>query len=517
MPKLPCQRLAKKTTGLSPSGLKVAFYSFFSYTVKYRNISKELFGLRLKSLFSATDMTIGTPWKRILEFSIPMILGNIAQQLYNTADTVIVGMYVGDDALSAVGSAAPILNLLLALFVGVSTGAGIVISQAFGARDREGLSWNIGNCITLTFIASAFIMIFGPMITRPMLDLLETPASIIDSCEDYLNIYFWGILGFFMYNMLAGVLRGLGDSISALGFLLVAAVLNVILDLVFVAKLGMGVPGVALATDLAQGISAVLCFIKLLKMRSVFDLNWKYLKFDKTVSGRIVKIGIPSGITQAIMSCSMMVVQALTNSMGEMVIAANVIIMRVDGFAMMPNLSFGQAMSVYTGQNVGAQKWHRVHKGVSQGNFIALAFSTAVTVVLLFLNRYLFGIFTKTPELIDLAGRMMRIMAVGYIAVSVSQVMGGIMRGAGDTVTPMWISMISTVALRIPVAYGLAYLSRSDLFPHGHPFALSISLLVSWTLGMLISILAYRFSKIRKVIVTNTCKELGVNMPSKLL
>ena len=517
MPKLPCQRLAKKTTGLSPSGLKVAFYSFFSYTVKYRNISKELFGLRLKSLFSATDMTIGTPWKRILEFSIPMILGNIAQQLYNTADTVIVGMYVGDDALSAVGSAAPILNLLLALFVGISTGAGIVISQAFGARDREGLSWNIGNCITLTFIASAFIMIFGPMITRPMLDLLETPASIIDSCEDYLNIYFWGILGFFMYNMLAGVLRGLGDSVSALGFLLVAAVLNVILDLVFVAKLGMGVPGVALATDLAQGISAVLCFIKLLKMRSVFDLNWKYLKFDKTVSGRIVKIGIPSGITQAIMSCSMMVVQALTNSMGEMVIAANVIIMRVDGFAMMPNLSFGQAMSVYTGQNVGAQKWHRVHKGVSQGNFIALAFSTAVTVVLLFLNRYLFGIFTKTPELIDLAGRMMRIMAVGYIAVSVSQVMGGIMRGAGDTVTPMWISMISTVALRIPVAYGLAYLSRSDVFPHGHPFALSISLLVSWTLGMLISILAYRFSKIRKVIVTNTCKELGVNMPSKLL
>ena len=473
--------------------------------------------MRLKSLFSATDMTIGTPWKRILEFSIPMILGNIAQQLYNTADTVIVGMYVGDDALSAVGSAAPILNLLLALFVGVSTGAGIVISQAFGARDREGLSWNIGNCITLTFIASAFIMIFGPMITRPMLDLLETPASIIDSCEDYLNIYFWGILGFFMYNMLAGVLRGLGDSVSALGFLLVAAVLNVILDLVFVAMLGMGVPGVALATDLAQGISAVLCFIKLLKMRSVFDLNWKYLKFDKTVSGRIVKIGIPSGITQAIMSCSMMVVQALTNSMGEMVIAANVIIMRVDGFAMMPNLSFGQAMSVYTGQNVGAQKWHRVHKGVSQGNFIALAFSTAVTVVLLFLNRYLFGIFTKTPELIDLAGRMMRIMAVGYIAVSVSQVMGGIMRGAGDTVTPMWISMISTVALRIPVAYGLAYLSRSDVFPHGHPFALSISLLVSWTLGMLISILAYRFSKIRKVIVTNTCKELGVNMPSKLL
>jgi Na+-driven multidrug efflux pump len=165
-------------------------------------------------------------------------------------------------------------------------------------------------------------------------------------------------------------------------------------------------------------------------------------------------------------------------------------------------------MSVYTGQNVGAQKWHRVHKGVSQGCCIALAFSASITVVLLFLNRYLFSIFTETPELIDLAGRMMRILAAGYIAVSVTQVIGGVMRGAGDTVTPMWISMFYTVALRIPVAYGLAYLTRSEAFPQGHPFSLSTSLLVAWTLGMLISVIAYRRSKIRQVILTNTCKEL---------
>ena len=470
----------------------------------------------MKNMLSPKDMTLGSPWKRILEFSVPMILGNIAQQLYNTADTVIVGIYVGDNALSAVGSASPILNLLLALFVGIATGAGIVISQSFGAKDREGLSWNIGNCITLTFIASAFIMVFGPMITRPMLNLLDTPASIIDWCEDYLNIYFYGILGFFMYNMLAGVLRGLGDSVSALMFLLVAAVLNVALDLLFVAGFGMGVPGVALATDLAQGVSAVLCFLKLMKMRDVFDLEWKYLRFRKSVSGRIVRIGVPSGITQAIMACSSMVVQSLTNSMGEMVIAANVIIMRVDGFAMMPNLSFGQAMSVYTGQNVGANKWHRVHKGINQGCYIAQAFSATITVVLLFLNRYLFGIFTETPELIDLAGRMMRIMAVGYIAVSVSQCLGGVMRGAGDTVTPMWISLCSNVLLRVPVAYAMAYFTRSEAFPNGHPFSLSTSLLTAWTLGMLISIIAYRRSKIRQKILTETCKELGVDKAPKL-
>ena len=472
--------------------------------------------MSFKKMFGATDLTVGTPWKQILTFSIPMLLGNIAQQLYNTADTVIVGMYVGDNALSAVGSASPILNLLLALFVGISTGAGIIISQSYGARDREGLARNIGNCITLTVIASAVIMVVGPLITRPMLNLLDTPASIIEWCEQYLNIYFYGILGFFMYNMLSGVLRGLGDSVSALIFLLVAAVLNVLLDLLFVAGFGMGVPGVALATILAQAISAVCCFIKLIRMKNLFTLNKASFRFQPAVAGRIIKIGLPSGVTQAIMSCSMMVVQALTNSMGEMVIAANVIIMRVDGFAMMPNFSFGQAMTVYTGQNVGANKWHRVHQGINQGIYIAESCSAAITLVLLFLNRYLFAIFTDTPELIELAGQMMRIMAVGYIAVSLTQVMGGVMRGAGDTVTPMWISIFTTVVLRIPVAYILAHFTASEVFPNGHPFSLSISLLISWCSGMLISIIAYKRSKVRQTILAETCKELNVDTPPKL-
>jgi len=456
--------------------------------------------MSLKSLFSARDMTLGAPWKRILEFSIPMLLGNIAQQLYNTADSVIVGHYVGDNALAAVGSASPILNLLLALFVGISTGAGIVVSQSFGARDRDGLSRGIGNCISLTVVATVFIMIFGPMITRPMLELLDTPASIIDWCTDYLNIFFWGVAGFFFYNMLSGILRGLGDSLSALGFLLLAAALNVVLDLVFVAKFGMGVPGVALATVISQGISAVFCFIKLMKMGEHFDLNKDTVRLEKNMAMRIIRIGVPSGITQAIMSMSMMVVQSLTNSMGEMIIAANVIIMRVDGFAMMPNFSFGQAMSVYAGQNVGAGKWDRVKKGVMQGSLIAVGFAVVIVAVILFANTFLFSIFTSTQALIDLASEMMNIMAVGYIAMSITQVLGGIMRGCGDTVTPMWISIISTVVLRIPIAYAMAYLTRSEVWPHGHPFSLSASLLISWTMGMIMSIVAYRWGRTRKMI-----------------
>ena len=308
-------------------------------------MGKRSFAARLQQLFSAHDMTLGAPWKRILEFAIPMLIGNLAQQLYNTADSIIVGRYVGDNALAAVGSASPILNLLLALFVGVSTGVGILVAQRYGAKDREQLSVVIGNCITLSAIVSVITMIIGALITRPMLELLSTPASIIDWCADYLMIYFLGIAGFAYYNILSGVLRGMGDSLSALGFLLVAAALNVGLDLWFVAGLGMGVAGVALATVLAQTISAFLCLWKLLRMRDVFDLTLHYLKPCSAPIANIIRIGVPSGITQAIFSVAMLVVQSLTNSFGEMVIACNVIVMRVDGFAMMPNFTFGQAMT----------------------------------------------------------------------------------------------------------------------------------------------------------------------------
>ena len=456
--------------------------------------------MSIKEVFAAKDMTQGSPWKRILEFSIPMLIGNIAQQLYNTADSVIVGKYVGDNALAAVGSAMPILNLLLALFVGIATGAGIVVSQSFGARDRKGLTEAIGNCISLSVIASIVIMIVGPMISRPMLELLGTPDTIIDWCADYLNIFFLGIVGFFFYNMLSGVLRGLGDSLSALGFLLIAAALNVVLDLLFVEK--MGVPGVALATVISQAISAVLCYIKLVKMSEHFDLSLKTMKLIPEVSGRILKIGIPSGITQAIMATAGMVVMNLTNAMGEMVIACNVIVMRVDGFAMMPNMTFGQTMSVYTGQNYGAGKIDRIGTGVSQGGRIAFLFSSAITLILLFFSPILFGFFTDTKELIDLATIMIRIMAVGYICISVTQVTGGVMRGCGDTVSPMWISMISTIVIRVPLAYLLASLTRTPEFPHGKPIALFGSLMISWVLGMIMSIVVFKFGKWRKRIAS---------------
>lgn len=452
----------------------------------------------LKKLFAPVDMTVGKPWKNIVLFSIPMIIGNIAQQLYNTADSIIVGRFVGDNALAAVGSASPILNLLLVLFMGISVGTSVMVSQYFGARDREQLSGTIGCCVTLTAIASVIIMILGLLGVRPLLELLNTPASIIDWCTSYLQVLLFGIAGVAYYNILGGVLRGLGDSVSALVYLLIATVINVFLDIWFVASLNLGVMGVALATAIAQAISAVLCFRKLATMGDIFDFKLHYLKMKGDHAIRIIELGLPSGITQAIFSMAMIIVQSLTNSFGEMLIAANVIIMRVDGFAMMPNFSFGTTMTTYAGQNVGAKQLDRVKEGAKQGTAIAMAVSATITILILIFGKYLMEIFTSTTELVNLSVHMMRILAVGYIAMAVTQSLSGVMRGAGDTMTPMWISLFTTVIVRVPVAYGISWLTRTPELPNGRSECIFVSLLLSWTLGAVVTFVCYQRGKWKK-------------------
>lgn len=448
--------------------------------------------MNLNRLFTAQDMTVGKPWKQITQFAVPMLIGNLAQQLYNTVDTIVVGKYVGDNALSAVGSASPVLNLMLALFVGVATGAGIVVSQHYGAKNREALAQSIGNCITLAALASVITMVIGPLLTMPLLRLLKTPESILYWCRDYLVIFFLGAAGFTFYNILSGILRGLGDSLSALVFLIVATILNIFLDIWFVAGFKLGVAGVSLATIAAQIVSAICCYWRLVRMTDVFQLRREHLRLTRDCAMRIIQVGIPSGITQAIFSVSMLVVQTLTNSLGEMVIACNVIVMRVDGFAMMPNMTFGNAMSVYAGQNVGAGKLKRVEEGTRQGMLLAVGTSAVITLLLVLFGHNLMRLFTQTEALIDLSARMLRILAAGYIAMAVSQVLGGVMRGAGDTVTPMWLSMISTVLLRLPLAYGLAALTRCEPYPNGRPEALFGSMLITWVLGAVMHFIAYR-------------------------
>ena len=454
---------------------------------------------RIKKLFQATDMTVGEPWKQIVMFTLPMLIGNIAQQLYSTVDSIVVGKYVGDNALSAVGSSAPILNLLLVLFVGISMGAGILVAQYFGAKQREELSYTVGNCITLTAIASAIIMVLAVFVTRPLLVLLKTPESILDWCHGYLLILLVGCVGSAYYNILGGILRGLGDAFSSLIYLLVATIINIALDLLFVAQFNMGVAGVAWATIIAQAVSALLCYRRLTKMMEHFDMGIKYMKLNKKFSMGVIKLGVPSGLTQAIMSLAMITVQSLTNSFGEMFIAANVIVMRVDGFAMLPNFSFGTAMTTYAGQNVGAGKKDRVIKGAKQGTLVAVLTSAVMTGLILLFGKQLMGIFTDTKELVELSRNMMGIIAAGYIAMAVTQSLSGVMRGAGDTLTPMWISLFTTVGVRVPLAYLLVNLSKTPELPLGDQKFVFVSLLCSWLLGALATTVFYLKGKWKKI------------------
>ena len=448
-----------------------------------------------KKLFGPVDMTLGSPWKAILMFTFPMIIGNIAQQLYNTVDTIVVGKYIGDNALSAVGSAGPIVNLLLVLFIGISTGAGIMVAQYFGAKSREDLSYTIGNCIVVTAIACLILIAVAAPCIRPLLKILNTPESIIDSCAGYLMISVIGGAGVAYYNILSGIIRGMGDSVSALIYLLVATVVNIALDILFVAKFNLGVPGVALATVIAQLVSSALCLLKLSRMREHFDFGLKFFRLKARYVKTIIRLGLPSGLTQAIFSSAMIVVQALTNQFGEQFIAANVVTMRVDGFAMMPNLSFGAAMTTYAGQNVGAGLYDRVSRGAKQGTALAVGCSALITGIILLFGKGLMGIFTDTRELVDLSYYLMKILAVGYIAFAVTQSLSGVMRGAGDTMTPMWISLLTTVVFRVPLAYGISYLTRTPELPIGRFECIQISLLCTWVMGAVITFFFYRRGK----------------------
>ncbi|MBQ3155813.1 MAG: MATE family efflux transporter [Clostridia bacterium] len=448
---------------------------------------------KMRSLFGAQDMTVGSPMSCLLKFSIPLLIGNLAQQLYNTVDAMVIGQSSwGDQGLAAVGLAGPIVNLLLVLFMGISTGASVLSAQYFGAKDRPTLNRTVGASLFLIVISGLIMMAAGYFLSPLLINMTNPPSPEVGAgATDYLQIFFLGIIGSGMYNIISGVLRGLGDSMMPLLFLVVACVLNIILDLAFVNQ--MGVAGVALATIIAQGISAMLCLWRLCHIRHICDVEMRHVVHpDKALMLKIGAIGLPAGITQAIFSMSAIIVQNLTNRLGDAMVAANTAVMRVDGFAMMPNFTFGTAATTYIGQNVGAGRGDRLKPGIKAMLTLGLISSTILVACILLFGHQLIGMFTDTELTMQLGVQGLNTLAFGYICFSVSQVLQGSMRGAGETKVPMYISILTTVVLRMPLAYLMAYLTRTETWPNGQPAALFVSLLVSWVVAMLMSIIAYR-------------------------
>ena len=465
---------------------------------------------QFRSLFGTQDMTVGRPLQVLAKFSVPLLIGNFTQQLYNTVDSIIVGQYIGDTALAAVGTAGPILNLLLVLFMGIATGAGILSSQYFGAQDRKTLSRTVGNTMLLVLASGLLMSLIGYLATPFLVGLTAPPEEVSQGAVIYLQIIFIGFLGGGAYNILSGVLRGMGDSVFPLIYLVIASLLNIVLDLVFVANFGMGIAGVAWATIIAQAVSGTLCVIRILRMKDLIDLNRETMRPDGTIMRRLWGLGIPAGITSAIFSMSAILVQGLVNSMGTAVIATNVAVMRVDGFAMMPNFTFGTAATTYIGQNIGARKTERLRPGVRDMMKLALGVSLALVLAIVFFGKNLISMFTQTPQVIELGRQGLLWLSFGYVCFAVTQVLQGVMRGAGDTLVPMWISIICTVILRMPLAYLLAALTRSDAFPQGSPHAIFASLLISWVVGTVLSAIAYRRGLWKKKLPESMLRDLEI-------
>jgi len=454
--------------------------------------------MSLSKFFGPQDMMSGAIWKKIILFSIPLIIGNIIQQLYNTVDSIVVGRVIGDDAIAAVGASFPIMFMVNVLFMGVSTGAGIMVSQYFGAKDRDALSRTIGATLMLTLLTSLPFTALGPAITRPLLKLMMTPDSVIDMSAEYLTIIFIGIVGVAFFNGIAGILRGMGDSLVPLIYLSLASVLSIFMDIWFIAFLGWGVAGAAWATIISQWLSSFLCLIRLLRKNETYEVKRAYFKADRELSAKIAMLGLPAAAAQIVFSLAGMLVQALTNTFGAEVIASVTIVMRVDAFAVMPIFSFSIAMATFTGQNVGAGNMDRVARGVKTGLIMGVGVTSSIVGMIVLFGRSLMGVFTQTEYIIGLGYRMFLILVPGYIMFSAAQIIFGVLRGAGDTVSSMWISIFTTVAIRMPLAYLMAYATRSEAYPAGRPEVLMVSLAIAWSLNTVFAALVFRTGKWRK-------------------
>jgi len=393
----------------------------------------------------------------------------------------------------------------MVLMMGIAVGAGVMVSQYFGAKSRTDLSYTIGNAITITAILGAVLMLAGPLLSRPLLVLLNTPAEIVDDSIMYMNILLWGVLGLAYFNMLSGILRGLGDAFSPLIYLIISSLLNIALNFLFVVGFGWGMPAVAAGTVLAQGLCSVLCLRRLLQMRETFSMGRHYLRPKKQYFEQILKLGIPTGASQAIIAVAAMVVQPLVNNFGPAFIGAMTIVMRIDGFAIMPIFSFGNGATVFAGQNMGAGKKERISRGVKEACIMSVTVSLVMITIILLFGRIIASAFTDAYYVVDLSQRMLRILAPGYLALSVAMVLWGSIRGAGDAMSPLWASIINTLVIRVPTAYLFVFLlSRPDwadpaiINPEaGNPDALMFSLLAAWTTNMILAIIVYRMGRWR--------------------
>ena len=436
------------------------------------------------------DLTIGREGKLIFQFAAPMLLGNLFQQLFSVVDSIVVGKFIGKEALAAVGASFPVLFIMVSLIVGLVMGTTVVISQYFGAKDFVKVKRAIDTMYIYTAIAGILTTVIGLIISEPLLRLLALPEEIMPQALTYLRIYLSGNVIFFGFNGTSAVLRGLGDSKTPLYFLIIATLVNIILVILFVAIFKWGVAGAAYATLIANGVAFALAIFWLNKTHKLIRIALGGLHFDRETFRQSIGIGLPTGIQQTLIALGALALLGIVNKFGTDVIAGFSVASRLDALAIIPAMSFSQALSTFVGQNIGANKPERIKSGL----IATIKMSGIVTIVtslfIVFTGHILMSLFTNDPEVIRLGDQYLTIVSSFYIMFTFMFIYTGLMRGAGDALIPMFISLLSLWLIRIPLAWILS----------GKIGAAGIwwSIPAGWFIGLILSFIYYKSGRWKK-------------------
>lgn len=402
------------------------------------------------------DLTEGKEGSLILKFALPMLLGNVFQQLYNIIDSIIVGNFIGKEALAAVGASFPIIFAFLSLIIGIASGSTIVISQYFGAKNIDKVKRTIDTLFIFLFFASIVISIIGIIFSEEIFRFLKLPEEIIPQAKTYFNIFIGGVIVSFGFNGTSAILRGLGDSKTPLYFLIVSTFINIGLDLLFVLVFKWGIAGVAIASVLAQGGAFLTAVIYLNKNHKIIRFSFTKLIFDTDIFKKSIRIGLPTGIQQTFVALGMTALISIVNTFGTNVIAAYSVVMRISSLASLPAMNFAAALGTFVGQNIGAKKMGRVKSGFISTLKMSSLVSIAVSAFVLSGSGFLMALFTNDAEVIRIGKEYLMIVGGFYIIFSAMFTISGVMRGAGDTLIPMFVSLISLWVIRIPGAWLLS-------------------------------------------------------------
>ena len=436
---------------------------------------------------STRDMTHGSPWRLIIGFAIPVFLSQVFQQLYNTADALIVGRFLGDEALAAVSSSGPLIFLLISFFEGMTMGAGVTISRYFGAGDHDKVSRAIHTNVLFSLLAGLFLTVVGVLLTPTLLRWMGTDPEVLPDAIAYFRYYFMGVLAVTMYNTCKSIMNALGDSRRPLYYLILSSVTNIVLDLLFIGVFHWGVWSAAVATTISQAVSMVLCLIHLMKRGTIYQLQPKKLRLDPEMLQQIVRYGLPSGVQNSVIGFANVIVQSNINSFGKIAMAAYGAYAKLEGFAFLPVTSFTMALTTFVSQNLGAAQYDRAKKGSRFGIISSVVIAEIIGVLMYLFAPALISLFTKTPEVIALGAREMRTISLFFCLLAFSHAVAAVCRGAGKAFVPMIIMLLFWCVIRISYITIVMHIVHEIQYIYwAYP--------LTWSLSSIVYLIYYHFS-----------------------